>query len=274
MTRRALRAGSLALACGAASFAPRAHAQRATAARCARAADTVATSWVELDPPSGRGDVTARVCLRPAVNGPAVGSYHGELTWDPAVARTLEAVSARGGSRVVNASERGRVRFAGASPAGFASGELLRVRLRTVRRGRPARIALMWREVNAADGRSLLAGLRVDSVAPWPAIASACRPGELRLIGLSPDTVDLASGDRRPVVASGCGFAAGNTVSVGPATMRDVPSSANGTRLEFVVPLTLDATGEAPPMAMPPGRVLVHVTTPRGTSNALPLVLR
>lgn len=267
--------------------------------QCARPAGTVPASWLELDPPTGLGAVTVWVCLRlPAAM--ALGSYNGQLTWDSTAARALDIASPPGGSRVANRFERGRVRFAGAAPAGFADGEVLRVRMSTLRPGVPVRLVLRWREVNAVDGRSLLSDLRVDSVARArrdarrtdvgrtdarrtdarrtdagrAASGNPCKPGEVRLLSLAPDTVNLSSGDRGEVVATGCGFAALNAVEVGPATLRDVRSTGNGTRLAFVVPLVLPAPGEAPPMAMPRGRVPVRIVTPLGASNSLLLALR
>lgn len=252
--------------------------------RCVRPTGSGAGSWLDLEPLTGLGTVTAWVCLR-LPGAMAVGSYRGELTWDSTVARVLDVASPPGGSRVANRHERGRVRFAGAAPSGFTDGEVLRVRLHTVRRGVPVRLVLRWKEVNAVDGHSLTSVLRVDSVAPFRSDTrrvdaaqtvrtNRCTPGEVRLISLAPDTVDLSSGDRGEVVATGCGFAGLNAVEVGPATVREVRSTGNGSRLAFVVPMELPASGEAPPMAMPRGRVPVRVVTPRGASNSLPLVLR
>jgi len=53
-----------------------------------------------------------------------------------------------------------------------------------------------------------------------------------------------------------------------------VRASKDGTELLFVVPQTLDATGEVPPMTMPRGNVTVRVVTAAGASNTLTLVLK
>lgn len=285
MTRAARRALEWAAVLGAAAIgAAWAPAPATGRTRCARPAELGAASWLELDPPTGLGAVTVWVCLRlPGTR--AVGSYSGQLIWDSTVARAFDVASPPGGSRVANRLERGRIRFAGAAPSGFADGEVLRVRLRTLRRGVPVRLVLRWREVNAVDGHSVNNALRVDSIAPScgdarrvdaakTGLTNRCKPGEVRLITLAPDTVDLSSGDRGDVVATGCGFAALNSVEVGPATLHDVRSTGNGARLAFVVPMELPAHGEVPPLAMPHGRVPVRVVTPRGASNSLLLVLR
>jgi hypothetical protein len=82
---------------------------------------------------------------------------------------------------------------------------------------------------------------------------TTCAPGVVRLFALAPDAVNLSSGDRTPVVVSGCGFGVRNTVDVGPAMLREIPSTGGGTRLSFVVSATLEAKGEVPPMMMPRG---------------------
>ena len=77
-----------------------------------------------------------------------------------------------------------------------------------------------------------------------------------------------------PLDILGCGFADTNTVSVGPVTMNGVASLDGATRIRLVVPLTLPARGEVPPMRMPTGAVDVTVTARNVTSNRLSLVLK
>ena len=106
------------------------------------------------------------------------------------------------------------------------------------------------------------------------AATDACAPGSLRLRALVPASIDLSSGDVAPVSILGCGFGDTNTVTVGPVTMTGVASLDAGTRIRLVVPSTLPARGEVPPMRMPSGTVDVTVTVRSVTSNRLPLVLK
>lgn len=99
--------------------------------------------------------LTAVVCLRHAP-GVKVGSYHGELLFDASSARVLGVERPRGGMRVENAKEGGRVRFAGAEASGFSDGMLLRVRMRMTRAGMVPPIALQMKELNSISGTSLI----------------------------------------------------------------------------------------------------------------------
>jgi len=271
---------SAAAALGAAAPVP-ARAQRAaTTARshCTRPADTTYASYLALDPPSARAStVTAWVCIATPTSGGTIGSYHGEVAWDSTAARALDARQLAPGAQATNINGRGVARFAGAFTRGFAGGELLRLRFRRLKSDRPVRLVLRWNDITFSDAR---AALRNDSLAPpRPDVVAAqsattCRPSEVKLFTLAPDTFALSSGDRSAVMVRGCGFAAVNTVEVGPATLRGVRASKDGTELLFVVPQTLDATGEVPPMTMPRGNVTVRVVTAAGASNTLTLVLK
>jgi hypothetical protein len=99
--------------------------------------------------------VTAVVCVRHAP-GIRIGSYNGELLFDAGSARVFGVERPRGGMRVDNAKDGGRVRFAGAEPSGFADGMLLRVRLRVARAGMVPPIALQMKELNSTSGTSLI----------------------------------------------------------------------------------------------------------------------
>lgn len=99
--------------------------------------------------------VTTVVCVRHAP-GIKIGSYNGELLFDAGSARVLGVERPRGGMRVDNAKDGGRIRFAGAEPSGFAEGMLLRVRLRVARAGIVPHIALEMKELNSTTGTSLI----------------------------------------------------------------------------------------------------------------------
>jgi hypothetical protein len=106
------------------------------------------------------------------------------------------------------------------------------------------------------------------------AATDSCASGSVHLRALIPATVNLSAGDVSPVEILGCGFADSNTVNVGPATISGVASLDAGTRIRFVVPLTLPSRGEVPPMRMLTGTVDVTVTARNVTSNRLSLVLK
>ncbi len=68
----------------------------------------------------------------------------------------------------------------------------------------------------------------------------------------------------------GTGFAeTGNVVDFGPVSIRDLPSTDDGTRLALSVPKVVPSRGEAPPFVLTPGEYRVTVTTPSGRSDPL-----
>lgn len=85
-----------------------------------------------------------------------VGSYHGELTFEPGDARLVRIEKPSEGMRVENATVAGRVNFAAAVPAGLGSGMLLVVVLKSVRAGAVPRVKLCMLELNDTRGGSLL----------------------------------------------------------------------------------------------------------------------
>ena len=98
--------------------------------------------------------VTARVCV--VTRAPAkVASYHGELYFDSAAVRVQSVLKTPRGMHAENTSIPGRVNFAGAEPAGFASGALLSIVLR-VKPGVRPKVRLKMLELNTTDGRSLI----------------------------------------------------------------------------------------------------------------------
>jgi len=106
-------------------------------------------------------------------------------------------------------------------------------------------------------------------------MASGCATGAPQLLRLTPAEGDVTRGAPVEVVVEGRGFAAANTVRFGELEFRQVPRLSS-TRLRFQVPADDAARpgrGGAPPGPLASGRYDVTVTTPRGTSNALPFQL-
>jgi hypothetical protein len=220
--------------------------------------------------------MSVSICLDvPA--GRRVGSYHGELLFSPAEAIVVRTDKPAGGMRADNARTPGKVSFAGAVPNGLGSSVLITVVLRPTHAGQLASARLHMLELNDIAGTSVLAASRIDSIAPaaapkpCPARSAAKAPLLRRLV---PSVLSVSSGDQTPIVVEGCGFAATNTVVVGPSRFTGIRSSNGGTRLQFTVPTTGPGTGEVAPMAMPTGVVKVQVITSRGRSNALSLTLQ
>ena len=103
--------------------------------------------------------VRATVCIARPSASKRIGSYHGELTFDSTLARVASVVKPAGGMRVENTTLAGRVKFAGADPAGFGEDALLTVVLH-VRGANAIRardtIRLKMLELNAVDGTDLM----------------------------------------------------------------------------------------------------------------------
>lgn len=90
------------------------------------------------------------------------------------------------------------------------------------------------------------------------------------ITALEPDAAPAGPAHPLDAVIVGTGFApAGNVVRFGPVRIPDLRSTDGGTRIRFPVPKELPATGEAPPMMLPPGDYEVSVTTAAGTSNVI-----
>jgi hypothetical protein len=103
--------------------------------------------------------VRATVCVVPArASTVKLGSYHGELYFNPAVYSVSAVEKGDGGVRVENATIAGQVNFAGAAPSGFAGRTLVTVVLRAKGAQRPA-LKLAMKELNTTDGKSLMQGL-------------------------------------------------------------------------------------------------------------------
>lgn len=108
--------------------------------------------------------------------------------------------------------------------------------------------------------------------------APATRPARVRLIAISPDSVQLIAGNVTEVELRGTGFdtsrtAPQNVVRVGLLELRQVPSRANGTVIRVAIPEAVPSSGEAPPARWIGGRYPVTVSTPAGTSDTLSLTI-
>jgi hypothetical protein len=116
----------------------------------------------------------------------------------------------------------------------------------------------------------------VSAVLVGAMLGSGCATGAPQLLRLTPAAGDPTRGAPVEVLVEGRGFAAANTVRFGELEFRQVPRLSS-TRLRFQVPsddAARPGRGEAPPGPLATGRYEVTVTTPRGTSNALPFQLQ
>ena len=122
---------------------------------------------------------------------------------------------------------------------------------------------------------ALLAGLLAGggcgrASAPDPRAAATVAAAPPVITALVPAEGPAGPASPLDVVIVGTGFAdAGNVVRFGPVSIPDLRSTDGGTRIRFPVPKELPATGEAPPLVLPPGEYEVTVTTAAGTSNVM-----
>ena len=132
------------------------------AAGCARPPAKTAdvAAFVAMNP-LRQSDTLATVTVCVVAQSPAlrIGSYHGELLFDSTSVRVVRVEKPTGGMRVENATQPGRVNFAGAAPEGFPPGALVSVVLRVRPRGKAPALRLTMRELNAVNGKSLLSQL-------------------------------------------------------------------------------------------------------------------
>ena len=123
-----------------------------------------------------------------------------------------------------------------------------------------------------------LAGAGCVRRAPEAEAAAAAAPRTPRLLRLAPESIAVLPGMVAEVELRGSGFDAnraepGNTVTIGPAVLRGVPASADGTLIRVVVPDAMPSGGEAPPQPWYRGRYPVTVRTPLGSSDTLFLTI-
>jgi hypothetical protein len=101
--------------------------------------------------------------------------------------------------------------------------------------------------------------------------AAASSPADVPVITrVSPDSGPAGTAYPIEVTIEGHGFADSlNVVTFGPATVTDVPSSKNGTRIVLYLPKEAASSSEVPPSPLFPGTYELHVKTSAGTSNAV-----
>lgn len=118
----------------------------------------------------------------------------------------------------------------------------------------------------------LIASLLPSAVSATPlTIAQTAQPA---IASIAP--ASGIAGPSYPIAATitGRGFVQNdNTVRFGPVSIGGLPSS-DGQHIQFQVPKEMPARGEVPPIVIPPGEYQVTVTTPAGTSNAMPFSLK
>lgn len=241
------------------------------ATRCAAHAVLGAFEAFVVATPINTTDSTieAVVCVgtRPGALTPQIGSYHGELLFNPAHVAVLRVERLPGGLRVENALA-GRVAFAGASPSGMGPGPLLLVALRV--RGDPE-LALRMLEMNGRSGTDLRPSLRIanpprcdrDRVAGSPPVLTTIAPATVLISRLQ-------AGGLLTIDVTGCGFdAARNAIRFGVMPLPAVPSDSGGTHLRFILPSHIPSRGEVPPQQILPGAYGIVVVTPHGATDPL-----
>jgi hypothetical protein len=89
---------------------------------------------------------------------------------------------------------------------------------------------------------------------------------------VEPDSVRVELGAVMEVVIHGRGFAPGpegrNVVHFGRVAVAQVPATADGTSIRFMIPTTIPTGSEAAPRPLEPGSYALRVETPGGTSNS------
>ena len=105
--------------------------------------------------------VTVTVCLVADTTELHFAGYHGELALPPSH-RVMKVERAAGGTRIENATLRGRVAFAGIAPSGFASGPLVTLVVVRHDASADAQLRLSMIDVTDASGREVAAGVQVD----------------------------------------------------------------------------------------------------------------
>ena len=119
-------------------------------------------------PPARARDslVSVAVCVvTPRASKAKIGSYHGELYFDSTAASLFFVEKTGDGMRVENTRLAGRMNFAGAAPAGFKPGALVKLKLRLRKAGTRPQLRLKMLELNGTDGSDLIPQL-VTRAAP------------------------------------------------------------------------------------------------------------
>ena len=226
---------------------------------------------VEVIPARAQDTVTlARLCITPDAKG--VGSYMAVISYDSTRMRATR-VDAGGGMQVANARVPGTIRIAGASPGGFAAGQLASIVLKPLGSRPLDRLALTVTEVSTPAGASVLGETVVEG---WPAKAprqAVTQPPKIDSI--SPRTAVVGAERVTDLVLYGKGFAAsGNTVLFDGASVAGLLSESGGTIRRFTAPTFIPGRGTGSGHRVSAGRVLVRVRHAGGTSNAVAFTVR
>lgn len=264
---------------------------RAPVGSCATTT-TGPSAFIELAAPVGPRDTlaTVRVCLVTGTPSDPAASFHGEIQWDSARATAETIARPRVGMVIENATKRGTIVFAGASPSGFSEALALTVTLRLARAGSMPPVSLVLRELNTVAAKSLAA---LATVSGWPKTAAAPmrtvatgRTGTTarvattpsappRIARLIPAFAQVDSEEPPVVEIVGQAFAAeGNIVTFGPVVLRNITSANGGTLIRVIVPREASVSEEAPPMRIAAGTYRVSVRTARGQSNFVDFEIR
>jgi len=210
----------------------------------------------------------ARLCLAVPTRT-TVASLSGRIVVDRNMARVSNVVTPRNAQLVVRTDSANRVLIAGASPRGLRVGTLLSLRLELARPGVLPHVELRIAELSAPNGGSLMTQATIDGLATR-CIGSA--PGIERI---EPTEATADPGAVLEITVTGCAFhVAKNVIRVGDVTLRNIASSASGTRIHVVVPKEVRGASGAPPMQMAAGTYAVTVNNGRGTSNVVQITLR
>lgn len=120
-------------------------------------------------------------------------------------------------------------------------------------------------------GFALALGCRSSSTHAAASASSADGPVITRV---QPDSGPAGSAYPIEVTIEGRGFHDSlNVVTFGPVTVKNVPSRDSRTRIILFLPKEAPSTSEVPPSPLFPDTYDLKVTTPKGTSNAMPFRL-
>lgn len=225
--------------------------------------------YIEADPVSVRDTMmSARVCLS-LQGGGRVGSVSGRVTVDTAFATVAGVVIPPSSSLFARDNGGGVILLAGASAQGLRAGTLVTVRARLARAGVLPRIDVQLTELNDAGGNSVITRATAVGLAP------RCLGSQSAVFEVLPAVASADPGEPLDLRITGCGFhATKNTVRLGEASVPNVRSTDDGTRIRVVVAKEYRANGEVPPMQIGAGAYDVSVNNGRGASNARRVTLR
>ncbi|HET9425504.1 MAG TPA: hypothetical protein VFO55_09045 [Gemmatimonadaceae bacterium] len=215
--------------------------------------------------------VRARVCL--TTRAPGIGSYMATIAYDSTKMRSVR-VDVTGGMQVANARVPGAIRIAGASPGGFATGQLALLTFKPLVGKALGRLTISVTEASTPAGASVLGNVKVQG---WPTTApsAAVRLSKPVVDSISPRAGEVSAEEVTDLVLYGKGFAVtGNVVQFDGAEVAGLLSERGGTVLRFTAPTWIPARGKSAAHRVVPGRVQVRVKHAGGVSNAVTFTVR